>query len=204
MTEKQKTDTTNFTWGANPHFAKSYLQSGDNFNPNDLKNIPRILWDNMVGVSAGLLNIPADISSIIPNKTSQEFSTWWENNITQARNSLQSNELLKQRELAQKMLNSNTSLKEVITNYPEATLSYLTELGIPTKAMVTAGMKIPKYAEQGNTLAKKIVGNKSSRGYGLRLLGQLSGGAIGAGISSAPLILPAVTIRKDLEEIEGK
>lgn len=98
--------------------------------------------DPLVGLGAGVAKLPSDLTEmVVPNN---QFSNWWEGNINEARDSMQTESLVNQRNQLKELLSQskgqiNQEILNFIADNPRVGLNYLAELGIPTKGILKAG-----------------------------------------------------------------
>lgn len=98
--------------------------------------------DPLVSLGAGVAKLPSDLTEmVVPNN---QFSNWWEGNINEARDSMQTESLVNQRNQLKELLSQskgqiNQEILNFIADNPRVGLNYLAELGIPTKGILKAG-----------------------------------------------------------------
>lgn len=98
--------------------------------------------DPLVSLGAGVAKLPSDLTEmVVPNN---QFSNWWEGNINEARDSMQTESLVNQRNQLKELLSQskgqiNQEILNFIADNPRVSLNYLAELGIPTKGILKAG-----------------------------------------------------------------
>lgn len=98
--------------------------------------------DPLVSLGAGVVKLPSDLTEmVVPNN---QFSNWWEGNINEARDSMQTESLVNQRNQLKELFSKskgqiNQEILNFIADNPRVGLNYLAELGIPTKGILKAG-----------------------------------------------------------------
>lgn len=111
--------------------------------------------DPLVSFGAGVAKLPSDLTEmVIPNN---QFSNWWEGNINEARDSMQTESLVNQRNQLKELFSKskgqiNQDILNFIADNPRVGLNYLAELGIPAKGILKAGNLVRKAGSEKEIL----------------------------------------------------
>lgn len=156
----------------------------------------KLLWnyltDGLVSLGAGVLKLPSDIGNLFD----AEWANDWEEFVNKYRNSMQTDELNKERESAIQYLKDNPNdYFNALKQFPRATAYYLLEQGVPIGSAVKGLKGIKAGAELGNNLRRTMqLGNK-----GQIIVPVMT---VGSGIKSAPLLLPTIaSYKQDMDKL---